>query len=463
MALALDCAELIDITPVPHVLLSTASQAMPWWKAIGELIDNAFDASATRVSVRCSGRMVVVVDDGRGIPDVATACTLGGHRAHGKAALGRYGVGLKEAWRSAGDRIEITTVRGCQKSHLDFSIESIQIHDGKWKLPRPVTAETEEKPGTRIVLHLRDGKHKPGADCWEMIGWAFAPALLTGRQIVQGSDKTLKPIAPAKFPVLSETIADTLNVCGKQVHLNVGIMATGERIFRGPFWVQYGHRNIVGSSIGVGEYGDEHLAGTIVLGEGWKLTKNKDDFDDHKDELSVAIHDRIKPLLIKSATMSQDIESSALSSEIAGMLNAAIANARREKRNATRETSGTVLPVNTGRTRRKAAKVHEDKEGNVSATDGQSRRTGFTTGWFHDEKQGAGYYDYHANKVKFNTAHEAVAALKEAKNKLGLYSVAAAILADHHCTHDGASRLLIQTREFIPAFSFVLQHGGKPE
>ena len=463
MAISVEPAcDLIDITPVPHVLLSTASQNMTWWKALAELIDNSFDAHATRVSIKCAGRTVVVSDDGRGIPDVAVACTLGGHRGHGKQSLGRYGVGLKDAWRSAGDRIEITTVRGGVKSHLDFSIDSIQIHDGKWKLPRPMTADCSEKPGTRIVLHLRDGKNKPGTDCWEMLSWAFTPALAgSGRQIVQGNEKTQKPIKQAEFPKLSEAICETFDVCGKRVSINIGIMAAGEKIFRGPFWIQYGHRNIVHSSIGVNEYADEHLAGTIVLGDGWKLTKNKDDFDDHKDDLAAAIHERIKPLLVKSQAMSQDIESSAFAAEIAGMLNAAVASSRKEKRTATRETEGTVLPAMTGRKRRKASQVH-DTDGNCELKgSGLVRRTGFTISWYHSPDGQVGEYDYHGNRIRLNTANETVAAFKRDKNTLGSYAIAAAILADHHCNHEGNSRLLCQVRAFVPAFSFVLQHGGK--
>lgn len=456
-------AEMIDITPLPHILFGMSAQNLPWWKVLGELVDNSFDAKATRVVIKCGSRTVSVSDDGKGMPDIASAITLGGHKGHGEHSLGRYGVGLKDAWRSAGERIEVLTVRDGVQSYLDFCLASIQLHDRSWKLPRPQTSETQAKPATRITLHLRTGKQKPGSEAWESLAWAFTPALLTGRQIVHGNEKTQKPLAPCKFPTMSETVGDTFEVCGKQVSINVGIMAPGEKIFRGPFWVQYGHRNIVGSAVGCLEYDDEHLAGTITLGDGWKLTKNKDDFDDHKDELAQAINARIRPLLIKAAAISHDVESSALTTAIAGMLNASIAKNKREKRTPTRETSGTVLPAASGKRRRKASQVHDNLLGEVCSNGKSAPRTGFSLGWFADPEGGVGTYDYHANRIKLNQEHEFVKRLKTSKNMLGLYSIAAAILSDHHCTHDGASRLLMDVKEFQPVFSDVTKRIGGVE
>lgn len=452
MATDAPASDFIDITPLPHILFGMGAQSLPWWKSLGELVDNSLDAKATRVVIKCSGRTVSVADDGRGMPDIANAITLGGHKGHGEQSLGRYGVGLKDAWRSAGERIEVVTVRGGVRSYLDFCLASIQLHERTWRLPKPITSECQEKPGTRIVLHLREGKNKPGADAWDVLSWAFTPALLTGRQIVQGNDKTQKPIAPCKFPSLAETICETFEVCGKQVRINIGTLAAGEKIYRGPFWVQYGHRNIVNTGIGIGDYTEESFAGTIVLGEGWKLTKNKDDFDDHKDELHDAIHQRIKPLLEKVSRLTQDVESNAFKSEIAGMLNAAIEKQRKEKRHPAGGGQGTVVPANTGRQRRRAQKIHPDVPGNVT---GDAPRRGYGLDYYHDQASGVGYYDYHGNKVKLNLAHPLVEMIRATKNKLAGYTVASAIVSDHHCLHEGASKLLVDTKEFANVFSSV--------
>lgn len=462
METQIQSSEFIDVTPLPHMLFSMGAQNMPWWKALAELVDNSFDAKATRVSIKCTGKAVSVTDDGRGMPDIATAIKMGGHNPHGGKALGRYGVGLKDAWLSSGDRIEITTTRNGLKSQLDFSIASIETHGGLWMLPHPFSAQTDERPGTRIVLHLREGRSRPGSDAWAMLAWAFTPAMLSGKQIVQGGDKTQQPLSPCKFPALSESINETFDVCGKSVAIRIGLLAAGETIFRGPFWVQYEHRNIVDSSIGVGSYSDSHMAGTITLLDGWKLTKNKDDFDDLKEELAEAINLRIKPLLAKAEGLSQDIESSALTAEIAGMLNAAMAIPRREKREATKETSGTALPAATGRQRKRAKQIDPSKSGNVTELS-KNRKTGFTLDWYAEENGHVGKYDYHANRVKLNLAHTFVKSLKLDKNTKALYCLAAAILTDHHCNHDGGSRLLYSDKEFAPVFSSLTQSIGGAE
>lgn len=451
--------EFIDITPLPHMLISMGASNMPWWKSLAELIDNSFDAKATRVKIQCVGKTVVVTDDGKGMQNIATALRMGGHESHGGEALGRYGVGLKDAWLSSGDRVEITTTRNGLTSQIDFSRNAIKHVDGKWMLPTPKSVETGAQSGTRIVLHLREGKNRPGSDVWEMLEWAFSPAMGLGKQIVQGSDKTQRALSPCKFPALSESVNETFDVCGKSVTIHIGILAAGESIFKGPFWIQYGHRNIVGTSIGVKEFSETHMAGVVTLREGWKLTKNKDDFDDLKDELAEAVHARIKHLLIKAESMSQDVESSAMTAAIAGMLNAAISNPKREKRTPTKETSGTVVPASTGRQRKKAKQIDPSKSGSILELS-NNRRTGFTIGWYGEEGGHVGQYDYPANRVKLNILHPFVAALKTEKNLKALYCLAAAILTDHHCNYSGNSRLLCADKEFSPVFSSITQTIG---
>lgn len=451
-------SEMIDITPDPHMLFSMSATNMPWWKALAELIDNSLDAKATRVTIQCDGRTVAVADDGKGMPNIATALKMGGHDSHGGQILGRYGVGLKDAWLSCGNRIEIVTTRLGATSSLDFSLDSIKRSGSSWIVPAPKTVQTGHFSGTRITLHLREGKHRPGQDAWDMLSWAFAPAMGSGRQIVKGIGKQKQVLSPTKFPALSESIHDNFEVCGKGVSITIGLLAPGETIFKGPFWVQYGHRNIVNTAMGVNEFSDENLAGIVTLKDGWKLTKNKDDFDDLKDELSEAIHERIKPLLLKSEAMSQDVESSALTAEIAGMLNAAIGSPRREKRTATKETTGTILPKATERKRKNAAKVDPSKPGSVEV--GGNRKTGFTISWYADGDELIGEYDYHANRVRLNLGHPLVGQLKAEKNKQALYCLAASVLTDHHCNFDGKSRLLYAVREFAPVFGSLTKTFG---
>lgn len=454
---AVDICSYIDITPSPHILLALGAQNMPWWKAIAELADNAFDAHATRVSIRLIGKTVVVADDGNGIPDIATAITIGGCEKHGAwQHLGMYGIGLKDAWRSIGDRIEVSTIRAGMHKHLDFSVDAIEVHDRLWKLPVPSVEPSPAPSGTRITLYLRPGKNKPSPDCWESLSWAFYPALITGKQIVHGSQSRQSVIAPCPFPPLLESIADEFRVAGKSVGIRIGLMPQEQKIYRGPFWVQYGHRNIVGTSLGICEFSESQMAGTITLGEGWKLTKNKDDFEDHRDELEVEIHRRIRPLLEKAEQLNQDIEAASLKTEITGILNSAITTGRKQKRNPPSEDGdgGTIEPTNSGRTIRKAKQVHEDRAGKVSGLSAAARK-GFHFDWKYDQDGPIGDYDYHGNRLRLNALHPYVAILKADRNSAAVAAVCAAILADHHCHQDSkgrVSRLMFESKEFRSVF-----------
>jgi hypothetical protein len=57
---------MVRIPARAHVLHSMSNQALPWWKALAELVDNSFDAGAYRVTIEMAGRTLIVSDDGRG-------------------------------------------------------------------------------------------------------------------------------------------------------------------------------------------------------------------------------------------------------------------------------------------------------------------------------------------------------------------------------------------------------------
>ncbi len=97
------------------------------------------------------------------------------------------------------------------------------------------------------------------------------------------------------------------------------------------------------------------VGGSIVLGKGWKLSKNKDDLTQHKEQLHDAIFVRIEPMLQKAAALSESIESAQLRCELEQSLNAIIREAngvnRRREARSPGESHGSVLPKYSGRTR----------------------------------------------------------------------------------------------------------------
>lgn len=443
----------VSYAPHPHFLLSKMRENLPWWKALGELIDNAFDHNATRVAITCSARAVEVVDDGTGIKSLVAALSLGNHQPSDATALGMYGVGLKDAWLSVGDSIEITSIYKGLESSVSLNVKDFAPPD--WNAPAPTTRDAVTGSGTIIKLHLRPRKHQPGKEAWSTLSWIFTPALKQGKQIVRRVGKKKQPLAPLDLPPVNERIACEFDVRGKHVSIDIGITAEGYHIEHGPFWIQYGHRIITASSIGAKNYSTDRLAGVIVLGKGWALTKNKDDLADFADELNEAVEQRIKPLLEKAQTLSEQIELSALNLEIEGALNEAFSAAKKEARNQTGESPGAQIPTDSGRRRRRAAKVSE-APGSVEASK-PTRKRGIQFGWNRLADGIIGEYDSLAKRVNLNSAHPYAAALRAQGNKPALQILAIAVLSYYESTHKDGNLTCFEIIDFNQCFGHLLK------
>ena len=135
--------------------------------AIADLVDNAVDAKATRVSVRLLTKddrlvQVEIVDDGQGMDaDRADdAMTLGHQRAYGAHDLGHFGVGMKAAsfshsdvltvWSSREDATPVgRRIRRKDYSH-DFSCERL-LPAAAAAMQDVRQAQTGRRHGTTVV------------------------------------------------------------------------------------------------------------------------------------------------------------------------------------------------------------------------------------------------------------------------------------------------------------------------
>lgn len=445
-----------NYAPKPHMLRSIVNQGMPWWSALAELIDNSFDAGATRAIVKCGRQFVEVSDDGNGISDMARAVTLGDHQRYSTTKLGRYGIGLKEAWLFAGDRVELVSVKDGIKSKLVLDLNDF---GDSWDGPDPTTEPTSEPSGTTVKLCLRKGRNLPGKDAKSQLSWVFTPAIEDGKQVVFIEEKVpkKKPLIACRLPVFIDSVRESFDVNGKRVDIHIGIIADGDRIEKGPFWIQHEHRNICSSSIGAKGFTLSRVGGVIHLGSGWKLTKNKDDLSDNREELDEEIHSRIKFLLQKAEQLSMDVQASALRTELESMVNEAIGEARREARSAASRSTGTVVQKNTDRKRRNAAAVHENLSGSVNRTNGR-RRTGFSLAFGADESDRLGNYDSLANTVTLNLDHPFVRHTKDVANIHALYAVAIAILSEAICNSDNrGNKTLFEVEDFGMTFGMIIK------
>ena len=434
-----------DFTPEPHYMLSMANQGLPWWKALAELIDNGFDAKGNRVEIAVKSRTVTITDNGRGMADVMKSIRLGGHCPVNGRGLGMYGVGLKDAWLSSGDRIDIATVHGGKKTSITVDIRDISA---TWQGPDPVVTETSEKSGTVIVLHLRSGRNTPSDDVFRKLALIFSPAIVQGLQIVRVVNGKSKPLAAVPLPEFSESVQDSFDVNGKAVSLQAGILKPESRMTEGPFCFAYRHRIIEASSLGAKSMSCMAMGGMITLGDGWEFTKNKDGIAENCDALEDAIYSRIKHLLIKANKMAMDVQSDQIRTELESMVNSAVDDAKREARHSTRDSQGSVKPTGTRGKRTKASKIHIDLPGSVIESGEQVRRRGVRIDWCQISSDLIGKYDSRTNTVNMNLEHPFVAAAKMTPNYPALFAIAFAVYSDWLCTHKDGHRTMFEVDDF---------------
>jgi hypothetical protein len=456
---AKDCSFMAKIAPRPHVLLALVNQNIPWWKALAELVDNSFDAGASRVVINCSSRqrIVSVSDDGHGVKDVLALVTLGMHDELPTTTLGMYGIGAKDAWFSIADEMRVDTVRNGIRTQLSANWRNI-LKSNDFECDDPVSVPSDLPTGTTISFPLRKGRNQPSPDAFDRLRFIFTPALARGLQIVRtGDGNTKKALEPMKLPPLQEAVRAQFDLDGKHVEIDIGILPENERMMHGPFWLQYGHRIVDSCSLGAGQYSTLRVGGTITLGKGWTLTKNKDDLtEQNKSRLADAIFARIEGLLQKGERLAETIESQALRTALEAVLNESLRAKRKERRAKPAEPKpGTIIPVHTGHTRRKAAKTH-DLPGQCEG-DGISpvgRKTGFTLDWCDDEPNVIGKFECTGSRVLLNINHPFIRAAKATQNRIAFLSAAWVLIADYGATHKNTNKLLsFDWDSFAGAFS----------
>lgn len=405
----------MDITPHVEYLRALRHQKIRWAVLLGELLDNSLDAAAARVEVQLGpNRQISIRDDGVGCKDVSAMLTLGGRHSHATTKLGRYGIGLKDAalylWGTT--TIETSCKGETRKVCVDWS--KVEGRDGRWVAPDAIVSGASDRSGTNITFSKIE-KNLPAADALiDELGWMFAPALLSGKQIViRGKHSSV--CKPYCLPPLVDVVESQFDVQGRGVRLRCGIVADGHANKRPGFTFQHGHRSIMTSALGAGSLSTSRIAGIVELDEKWSLAKNKDDITEFNDELGAAIFERCESMLRKADLQASTLESSLLSDQVSEQLTAAlrgVAALRRERRDKPQESqAGTVIPVGTERTRRRAAKVH-DADGQIE----RAARTGVRLEWASLPTSTVGRADLHGNRVTLNSDMALLQRLRATEN-----------------------------------------------
>lgn len=430
------------------VFISMGVQNIDWWQAIAELIDNSLDAGALRIEIAISSKSLEISDDGRGCGHLERMLALGSHLDQGASeqTVGMWGVGLKDAWTFCGDRIEVESVH---RGTLSTAIVSVSEISPDGEVPDPVVTPTDRQQGTFIRLPLKKGRRPPQQATWDKISWVFTPAMQNQKQIVVSlGGSRRKTLQPLSLPPFSKSHQSTFEIDGKSVDINIGIVQDGHKMRNGPFWLSYGHRNIDGSSIGSCGKCTLRMGGTIALGKGWILRKNKDDLSEMEDELEQAIFQRIEQLLSEQEQLSMDIESAAILHELESMLNNSITHLRKEKRPGEGQEHGTVPPTFSGK-KRQHAKHSADNPGSVN---GEKNRRGLRTNWEDADNDRIGVFDPTSKEVRLNIGNPYIAKMKAIGNLAALHACSVALL----CHEDTKQLLFPKYGDFSDNFGRIM-------
>lgn len=444
----------MDYTPDVHFVESRANDRLGWHDCLAELIDNSFDAGATRAVISFARRSLSVVDDGQGTSDLRSMVRFGGHKKHKTTSLGCYGVGLKDAWTWLSNVIAIETSHGGQFSTLSVDVSKLkQLDSGNWIGPDPVVREsTKDERGTKISFGpLHANRTLPKADTFERLGRTFMPALVAGKQIVVEQSGKRTPIKAYKIPSMVESVEEGFEISGKLVSFHIGIAQDGERISKPGFCLCYGHRVLDNTTYGCGPYSSARMVGQIKLGVGWKLTPHKNDLSDHSDELENEIHVRIKHLLEKAEQIGEDIESRQLRTEIETGFNSALrsANGRFKRKPPTGDNPGTVLPKFTGKKHR--APANNDADANAAP-----RKRGIQLDWCTIEPHLLGQCDQLASRVLLNLDNDFIRYAKRTANKPALHAVAIGLFCHSAANTDGKQRFAFELKDFVGSWGTVM-------
>ncbi len=291
----------MNISPGPALLNSLRTQSLQWKTVLGELIDNSFDAGATRVEIVFGPkRQIEVKDNGLGCDDIEAMLTLGRHYRQPTTRLGRYGVGLKDAacWLWGVTNI-VTIKKGVRRvCRVDWAKLASAA---EWYVPDPEQEQARDEPGTCLVFRniARNLPNDPLALMREL-SYTFTPGLLQGRQIVFRFPKK-KPLTatPYALPPLDDVVQDEFLVNGRGVKIHVGIVKEGHPNEHPGFAFCHHHRVITTTALGCGGLSPARIAGQVWLDNSWSISRNKDELVDGQDELSEALFSRLRPMLEK--------------------------------------------------------------------------------------------------------------------------------------------------------------------
>jgi hypothetical protein len=177
----------VDITPHVSLLAKIGQAGHSVAEAVSELVDNALDARPPTglvhvdVTYDVRGKWIEVVDDGLGMSraELADALVLALSTKNGEQ-IGRFGLGMKSACTSLGQRFTIATCREQDRFEVvaDYDAAAF-LERGEWRLPLRRQKKRRER-GTMISIDSDRVYHGLAQSLIKNLGWTFRHFIADG-------------------------------------------------------------------------------------------------------------------------------------------------------------------------------------------------------------------------------------------------------------------------------------------
>jgi hypothetical protein len=437
----------IDITPLPHMLLGQRHTDISWSTCLCEIIDNAFDASASVVEMIFGTDSLEVRDNGTGCADLAAMLTLGDHADHRETILGRFGWGLKDAAIALGDKIDIVSVHEGVERFLTCNWRTLE-QATTWRIAAPTIRPTTAPSGTSILISSNLKKRRSTPDLLDKLGLIYMPALLSGKQIrwKVPREKSVNLVTPFAFPPLEHARTETLSVQGKTATVTMGLVLPqqpGVQYHKCLGLMQiYGYRVLDWNTrLGLGEAATPGLFGTVTFDTAWQLTKNKNGLAEAKDDLERQIAVAFKDVIERAVVQGQALPFQQAQQAVNQAMETLLQRPTREgwvkgARPGPPRKKGTRTPTGAGSPHRHATVIQNGtrfKAPLLGANEGP--RIAFTS-LGHDR-----LWEVSDNLIYFNTDSPVIQALRQ--HELALQVCASAQLAYQLVAKPQAQQLLL--------------------
>ena len=408
----------MNITPDPRYLTALVNQNLSWREALGELMDNSFDARATRVEIDFASKTLTVRDDGDGSEDVAAMLTLGSHAGTAHTKLGRFGVGLKDAAVWLASSLDISTVRMGQLRVCKIDWDLL-LRAATWDVPDPVMEPTQSVNGTTLTFRGVRRAHPPFESLIDALGFTFMPALRSGKQIVVRHGGRQTVCKPYELPPLESIVEDVFDVRGKSVRLRAGIVKSGSKNQHPGFIFVHAFRVIEESSLGANGYSTSQVTGIVELDRKWDLGKNKSKLTDVDAEaLGEAIYARCREMLEKASQRARNIELDNLTGKAQALISDALSDVIARERRGRGTSKGTAAATASNLRRINVGMIQPGPR------DLKHRSGGVSLDWnaYGDERLGE--VDLTSRRITLNLDHPALDRMRQSDNPDGIAALA---------------------------------------